>query len=164
MNLHDGRSTRTHASHPIASLPIASLPIAFLAIPLLAVCLALAACAPEGEAGAPPSEISQAELLARPGGGASPLLLDVRTPREYAGGHVPGAVNIPHNELAGRLGELSRGKDKEIVVYCESGKRAGMAATTLRAAGFTGVRHLTGDMSGWRNAQLPTETGAGPAR
>jgi rhodanese-related sulfurtransferase len=52
------------------------------------------------------------------------------------------------------MGEL--GPAREVVVYCERGGRAAKAADVLRDAGFT-VRHLTGDMSGWREQGLPVE-------
>ena len=95
------------------------------------------------------------ELLSSPP--ANALILDVRTPEEYARGHVPGAVNIPHTEVEARLDELSGDKDRPVVVYCERGGRAGQAEATLLAAGFTDLRHLEGDMSAWREAGRPTE-------
>lgn len=103
------------------------------------------------------TEASQTEIADRISAGAAPLLLDVRTPEEFTSGHVPGAVNIPHDQLPSRLGELSASRDDEVVVYCERGGRAAKATETLEAAGFTAIRHLTGDMSGWRDAGLPTE-------
>jgi hypothetical protein len=66
-----------------------------------------------------------AELAARIEAGTAPLILDVRTPEEYAAEHIPGAVNISHTELAGRLAELDAYKNKEIVVHCRSGAMAG---------------------------------------
>ena len=89
--------------------------------------------------------------------GTAPLLLDVRTPEEYASGHVPGAVNIPHDQLGSRVNEIEAHRDQEVVVYCERGGRAANAAETLEAAGFITIRHLSGDMSAWRDAGLPTE-------
>jgi rhodanese-related sulfurtransferase len=79
-------------------------------------------------------------------GGA--LLLDVRTPEEYASGHVAGAVNISHDEVAGRIGEIEGlvdgDKHKPVVIYCRSGGRAGMAKKDLTAAGFDRVTNLGG--------------------
>ena len=85
------------------------------------------------------------------------LLLDVRSREEFAKGHVPGAVNIPHDELAGRLGELPGGKDRALVVYCESGRRAGRAESLLAEQGYSNLHHLEGDMKAWRAAGRPTE-------
>ncbi len=102
-------------------------------------------------------DVTQEQVVGWIEQGNGPLLLDVRTPDEYAAGHVPGAINIPHDQLATRLGELGAAKDREIVVYCESGRRAGWALETLTGAGFGTLRHLDGDMKGWRSAGLPTE-------
>jgi rhodanese-related sulfurtransferase len=89
------------------------------------------------------------------GGNGSAVLLDVRTPAEFASGRVPGALNIPHTELEARLAEIEPHRSSDVIVYCESGARAAKAAALLVERGFTGVRHLEGDMSGWRDAGLP---------
>ncbi len=101
------------------------------------------------------SEISPDELLTNPP--ESVLILDVRSEAEFTRGHVPGAVNLSHDRLAARLEELDAARDQPIVVYCESGRRAGLAADVLREAGFSDIRHLTGDMSDWRSKERPTE-------
>lgn len=85
------------------------------------------------------------------------LVLDVRTPREYASGHVPGAKNIPVGELPDRIQEIRNHDNAEVVVYCESGRRAGRAASILKDQGFLNIRHLRGDMSQWRSDRLPME-------
>lgn len=100
-------------------------------------------------------EISPDALLAKMKAEAKPLLLDVRTSQEFSDGHVAGAVNIPFNELRERVAELGEEKAREVVVYCRSGKRAGLAETTLRKLGFTAVLHLTGDMLGWQRDGRP---------
>jgi rhodanese-related sulfurtransferase len=99
-------------------------------------------------------EISAEELLSSPPTDA--VLLDVRSAREFASGHVPHAVNISHDELAERLSEVGASKSDPVIVYCESGKRAGMAANVLLDAGYTDVWHLSGDMAQWREAGRPT--------
>ena len=81
-------------------------------------------------------------------------VLDVRTPEEFAEGHVPGAVNIPISDLEARLGDVP--KDRTVIVYCESGRRAGRAEKLLAGSGRD-VRHLEGDMAAWRKAQLEIE-------
>ncbi len=102
------------------------------------------------------TDISQVELMQRIKTNHAGLILDVRSPEEYAEGHVPGAINIPHDQLGSRLAEIGSYKDKEIVLYCAVGGRAGKAANTLRAAGFSKLLHLDGDMNGWRsNGSLP---------
>ncbi len=78
---------------------------------------------------------------------AGAVLVDVRTAGEFSSGHVRGAVNIPVDQLQGRLGELG-GKDKPVIVYCQSGMRSRAAAAQLRAAGFEQVI----DIGAYRNA------------
>ncbi len=66
-------------------------------------------------------------------------LVDVRTPAEFAEGHLPGACNLPHDRIGERRHELPEAPDAEIVVYCRSGARSGKAAGTLRRMGFRRV-------------------------
>jgi phage shock protein E len=73
---------------------------------------------------------------------AGAKVVDVRSPEEFRDGGYPGAVNIPLQALAGRLGELP--KDKPVVLYCASGARSGMAARQLRQAGFADVTNAGG--------------------
>lgn len=75
------------------------------------------------------------------------LLLDVRTEGEYSGGGIEGSVNIPIQELAGRMDELGA-KDQPIVVYCQSGGRSAMAKRMLEGNGFTAVHDL-GSIRAW---------------
>ena len=125
---------------------------------LSVILLALAALACGGEpAATAPEPIEGAALAARIAAGEPPLILDVRTEAEFEAGHIPGAINIPHDALAGRLGELPGAPDTEIVVHCQSGKRAGMAEETLAEAGYTNVRDLTGHWQAWQDAELPRE-------
>jgi rhodanese-related sulfurtransferase len=102
------------------------------------------------------AEVPASELLASIRESSAPLILDVRSPEEFARGHVPGAKNIGIDQLAQRLAEISEHLDEEVVVYCERGPRAERASALLAGAGFTAVRRLEGDMSGWRAAGLPT--------
>lgn len=105
---------------------------------------------------APPGvrDVSAQEVLALSSGSDAVLVLDVRSADEFAGGHVPGARNIAYDQVGARLSEL--GPAREVVVYCESGGRAAKAAELLGGAGFS-VRHLAGDMRGWRQQGLPIE-------
>lgn len=73
-------------------------------------------------------------------------LVDVRTPGEFAGGAIPGAKNIPVDQLSGRLSELDRAKP--VVLYCRSGGRSASAAGLLKASGFENVFDL-GPISAW---------------
>ncbi len=74
-------------------------------------------------------------------------LVDVRSPGEFAGGHLPDAVNIPVDEIARRADEIGP-RDGGVVVYCASGVRSASAAGTLRKLGFNPVADL-GAMSRW---------------
>ena len=65
--------------------------------------------------------------------------IDVRTPEEYATGHLDGATNIPYDKIAERIAALVPGKDTEIHLYCRSGRRSGLALQTLRDLGYTKV-------------------------
>lgn len=66
-------------------------------------------------------------------------VLDVRSAEEFASGHLPQALAIPHDQLAHRLPELKLSKERPIVVYCRSGKRAEIARQVLESAGYTNV-------------------------
>ena len=126
---------------------------------LLMLCAALgSAC--QRASNAPP--IAAEDLAKRLGVEGAPVVLDVRSPAEYATGHIPGAINIPHNELAWRLAEIPTGKSGEIVVHCQAGKRAAAAEGVLAEAGYTDVRDLQGHMAGWVDADLPVESGGTP--
>ena len=83
------------------------------------------------------------------------FVLDVRTGDEYAAGHVPGAVNIPHDELAARVAELEDARDRDIVVYCGTGRRAAQALEVLEKAGFKRLFHLKGDFARWSEEERP---------
>ncbi len=72
------------------------------------------------------------------------LLVDVRTQEEYDAGHLEGALLIPYDQIPQRLAEFGEDKNRSIVVYCRSGKRAGVAEQTLRKAGFTHVLNAGG--------------------
>ncbi len=99
--------------------------------------------------------ISQQELLQRIQTQHDMLLIDVRTDGEFGMGHIPGAVNIPHTELTGRLDEVRAHHEKGVILYCESGGRAGVAERILREAGLHNIRHLEGDMAAWRREKFP---------
>ena len=70
------------------------------------------------------------------------LLIDVRTPGEFASGAAPDAVNIPLDEIQTRISEATSDKNKPIILYCHSGARAAIAAKTLRKAGYADVSNV----------------------
>jgi phage shock protein E len=110
-----------------------------------------------GQAPTPTGDMTQLELSERISNGTAPVILDVRSADEFAAGHLPDAINIPHAAVGERVDELGVATTDEIVVHCYSGKRAGIAQTTLDGMGFTNLRHLDGDWQGWPAAGLPIE-------
>jgi rhodanese-related sulfurtransferase len=82
-------------------------------------------------------------------------IIDVREAHEFAGGHLPGARNIPLKELAGRIAELAASKEKPLILVCSSGVRSGRACATLKKQGFTDVACLDGGVPAWERAGLP---------
>jgi rhodanese-related sulfurtransferase len=129
----------------------AMLAVAGLAAP------SLAADPPAATAEAAPP-ISQEALLARLGQKDPELVvLDVRTPAEFAAGHVPGARNVSHELLSSKVAELGGLRDKQVVLYCRSGRRTLLAEDVLRKAGFTKLLHLQGDYLAWEAAHQPVE-------
>ena len=81
------------------------------------------------------------------------MLLDVRTPEEYAKGHIKGAVLIPVQVLEARLSEVP--KDKQVYVYCHSGARSGRASKMLASHGFTNIENIVGGIEAWKHAGYP---------
>lgn len=72
------------------------------------------------------------------------IIVDVRTPQEFAEGYIQGAVNIPDTEIEATAEELLTDKSAKIVVYCRSGRRSALAAATLSELGYTDVYDLGG--------------------
>jgi len=85
------------------------------------------------------------------------VVIDIRDPGEFAQGHILNARNIPLGELAQRVKELERLKARPVIVSCANGQRASTAAAILRKHGFTNVVNLSGGITGWQQAGLPTE-------
>jgi rhodanese-related sulfurtransferase len=132
--------------------------IRVLAFTLIAAASASFVALADGEV----APLSQDAFLALPkSGDKAPFVLDVRAPEEYVTGHVPGAVNIPHDQIAARLAEVP--KDKDVVLYCRSGRRAAMAGEVLSGNGYTRLQHLEGDIVGWQEKQRPVEVPRDPS-
>jgi hydroxyacylglutathione hydrolase len=83
--------------------------------------------------------------------------VDVRAEGEWKAGHIPGAVNFPLGQLERQLGQLPR--SGPLVVHCQTGGRAGIAASLLRARGFPDVRVFRGGFVEWKAAGLPVKAG-----
>lgn len=99
--------------------------------------------------------MAPAQLLERQHAGHAPLVLDVRRADEYGSGHIAGAMNIPVEQLAARHGALGVPRDSDIVVYCQSGRRAAKAQALLQSMGYSHVRLLDGSIQGWQQQSLP---------
>jgi rhodanese-related sulfurtransferase len=87
---------------------------------------------------------------------AKTLVLDVRNPDEFASGHLPGAKNIPIDELANRLSEIEKSKAQIVITVCQSGVRSGTAVSILNKAGFEQAFSLDGGVAEWKAQSLPT--------
>jgi rhodanese-related sulfurtransferase len=83
------------------------------------------------------------------------VVLDVRTPEEFATGHLEGAINVDYRspEFASGLAELNR--DTTYLVHCASGGRSTAALEILQQRGFASVVHLDGGLNAWKAAQKP---------
>lgn len=96
------------------------------------------------------TQVSPPELAERLRTRPLPRLLDVRTPQEWATGHLPGAEHLPFTDILAACCTLPT--DEEIVVYCASGYRSNMAGSYLRRHGYTNVSSLAGGVLGWTRA------------
>jgi hydroxyacylglutathione hydrolase len=104
--------------------------------------------------------LTLAEVAARLRGtrAADEVVLDVRGAGEWVAGHIAGALNIPLAELDHRLAEIPG--DRPVIVHCQTGARAAMAASILLARGFDDVAQFPGGFAEWRAAGQPVKSGA----
>jgi rhodanese-related sulfurtransferase len=91
---------------------------------------------------------------------AGATLVDVREPREYVAGHLPGALLVPMAQVTGRLAEIDR--ERPVLVVCATGNRSGVICNLLRAAGYDAL-NVVGGTSAWVRSGRPVETGLAPA-
>lgn len=113
------------------------------ALAVLGLVVALSGCAEAPAASPATAESATSDFHQLVADGAT--LLDVRTPGEYASGHLANAVLVPVDEVAARIDEIPR--DRPVVVYCRSGRRSASAAATLRAGGYD--VHDLGSIDNW---------------
>lgn len=100
--------------------------------------------------------ISAKELHAQMKNDKQLLVIDVRSPEEYAqDGHIPGSRLLPLPQLGQRMNELP--KDRPLAMVCRSGNRSGVACEQLAAQGYTNLQNLSGGMMGWQMANLPVQ-------
>lgn len=103
---------------------------------LLSLSLSLSLSANAGEIDQP----AALAALKEPGA----VLIDVRTPEEFASGTLPGATPIPHEQIAQRIAALAPDKNAPIVLYCRSGRRSGIAQDRLLELGYSNVINAGG--------------------
>jgi hydroxyacylglutathione hydrolase len=106
-------------------------------------------------AGHPFDDLPQMSIHELRANGAQAQVLDVRSPAEWAGGHIPGAQHIYLPDLRAKSGQLDRGRP--VVTYCDSGYRASIAASLLKQLGFERVYNLPGSLRAWKRAGYPVE-------
>jgi rhodanese-related sulfurtransferase len=85
------------------------------------------------------------------------VMLDVREATEYAGGRIANAKQIPLSQLASKLKELEKFKEKPIIVTCRAGLRSASAVKVLKQNAFNQVYQLKGGLTAWQQANLPLE-------
>jgi phage shock protein E len=125
-----------------------------LALIFLIAILGSSALAGEPQSSEAPS-ISAAELHDKRTSGEAPIVIDVRTSAEYATGHVPGAINIPFDQVAERIAEVDA--PHGVALYCMVGPRARKGESALLTAGYAPVFHLEGGLAAWQQAGLAIE-------
>jgi phage shock protein E len=120
----------------------------FVAVALL---LTLSPAVPWAKDAAPPATGGAAVAGVQPGLVDGPTarklvesgvkVVDVRTPAEFASGHVPGAINVPHDQVAARHAEIGK-PSTPVLLYCKSGRRSAVATKALREQGFSTIYDL----------------------
>lgn len=83
------------------------------------------------------------------------VVVDIRDRKEFGEGRITGSINIPLNSLKSRVGELSKFKDKQIIVADKMGQHSVMAVKQLNAEGFSNVVRLNGGVADWKASNLP---------
>jgi phage shock protein E len=139
-----------------------SRPIAAAALAVAAI-TGVSACSSDTPASSPASSAAGLHMAASDFSTAmkapGTIVLDVRTPAEYAGGHLAQAQNIDieASKFASKIAALN--KNATYAVYCRSGNRSGTALEQMTAAGFTHVFDLAGGIGAWQNMGGPMTTG-----
>ena len=85
------------------------------------------------------------------------VVIDVRDDGEFASGHINNARHVPEKQLADRMKELEKFKNKPVIVSCASGRRAGAVVDNLRKQGFADIVALRGGIVAWAQAGMPLE-------
>ena len=97
------------------------------------------------------------QLLEKLGTDKAPLVVDVRAPAEFGVAHIPGAINIPVDEIENRLNEFKH--NNGVLIYCINGSRTRQAEAILLGADIPNVYHLEGTFYSWIQGKYPIEKG-----
>ena len=131
--------------------------MSFLRCALLCACTAAAVCGcgnPDAASGSGGKPAEQPAVTLQSGG----VLLDVRSPEEFASGHLRGAVNIPHDRIAEEIAAAVPDKSAQVILYCRSGRRAGTALDTMKSMGYGNVSNFGGLEDAQERLGLPVVT------
>jgi rhodanese-related sulfurtransferase len=101
--------------------------------------------------------MTAADLLQRIQSKTAPMIVDPRSPVEFKGGHIPGAVNAPIGKLLLNLVPMPADRDREMVIACMHGQRAWLAQKILAFRGYHNTALLGGYLQEWIRAGLPVE-------
>ncbi|OQK16066.1 hypothetical protein AU255_13230 [Methyloprofundus sedimenti] len=115
--------------------------------------LLILACSTSSE-----THIKQSELLTLLQSEQVPIIIDVRSNREFNAGHIPHAQHVPFWQSFTSDALDNKEKQEQVILYCEHGPRAGIAKLAYTLAGFKKIRYVQGHMTSWRKAGLPMET------
>jgi rhodanese-related sulfurtransferase len=97
------------------------------------------------------------ELIQAKNEGKSFTLIDVREEREFAAGHIPGAIHLSKGVIERDIESSIPDQDERLVLYCGGGYRSAIAAESLLAMGYTNVTSMDGGWRGWMDAEQPVE-------
>jgi rhodanese-related sulfurtransferase len=135
---------------------------AIICVGLLLVLPAAATAQQHAAVDSTAKQTSAEQLQQSLGKNAKILVIDVRSPQEFSAGHIPGSVNIPIDDLAGKLAEMRVSKDTRIVTMCEHGGRSSRAAIELQKLGYSTSSYCT--LDSWKKCGYKIETGDGKPR
>ncbi len=86
---------------------------------------------------------------------AKDVIIDVRTPQEFQGGHIAGALNLPHDSIAQSIAKAKVNKDDRVILYCRSGRRSEVALGTLKGLGYSNIENYGGFEQAQKRLQKP---------
>ncbi|MEJ6006793.1 rhodanese-like domain-containing protein [Paucibacter sp. AS339] len=93
---------------------------------------------------------------------AKDVVIDVRSAAEYAEGHVSGALNIEHSEIAKEISKFNIGKEDKIILYCRSGRRSAIALDSLKQLGYSKLENYGGLDEARQRLESAAKQGGGP--